>query len=73
MRKQRQVEPLAVSLEEAARAIGVSRRTLASYLDDPTINFPSFKFGRGRRLVPVRALRAWVERRSGGGEMRTTG
>jgi excisionase family DNA binding protein len=53
-------EPIAISVEEAARRIGVSRRQgyrLAA--EDPT--FPAYRIGR-RLVVSVEGLREWDAR-----------
>ena len=52
------LEPLAVSVSEAARLLGISRPTVYQYIgrDD----FPSFKLGT-RTLVSVEGLREWVK------------
>ncbi len=55
-----QVEPLAVRAGDAAKMIGVSRSRLYEYLADGRIE--SFRVDGGIRLIPVEALRAWVER-----------
>lgn len=49
---------LALSVEEAAAAVGVSRSLL--YREISARRLPSFKLG-GRRLVPVDALGAWLK------------
>jgi len=65
---------LALSLREAARAIGVSERTLWEYVKRGDV--PSVRMGRagkrtakGRRvLIPVDSLRAWLLAQAGQGE-----
>lgn len=52
------MEPLAISIEEAANLSSISRRTLYNLLRDGAIQ--SRKVGR-RRLVIVRSLRAYLE------------
>lgn len=59
------MEPLAVSLPEAARLLGVSKPTIYKYTG--RADFPAFKIG-GRVLVSVDGLRAWVRDQAGGGE-----
>lgn len=54
-------DPIAISVEEAAARIGVSRRKgyqLAA--DDPT--FPAYRIGR-RIVVSVEGLREWDAKR----------
>lgn len=51
-------EVLAVSLQGAAEAIGVSERTIRNLIDDGRLR--SIKVNR-RRLVPVDALREFLE------------
>lgn len=59
--KERQLQPLAVSVSEAARLLGVSRPTIYRYLQ--RTGFPSFKLG-GRTLVSVEGLREWIREMS---------
>lgn len=59
------LEPLAVSLPEAARLLGVSKPTIYKYAG--RADFPSFKIG-GRVLVSVDGLRDWVRDRAEGGD-----
>jgi len=54
-------EVLTVSPEDAARRAGISRSSLYNLIGSGEI--VSFKCGR-RRLVPVSALRAWIERQT---------
>jgi len=49
---------LAWSVNEAARALGISRATVFARIADGTL--PSIRLGR-RRLVPVAALRAMID------------
>ena len=58
------MEPLAVSAEEAARLLGVSRSKVYKLMgrDD----FPDFKLGN-RTLISVDGLRRWVEKQAGVG------
>ena len=51
-------EPIAISVAEAAERIGVSRAALYPLVMSGDI--PSIKIGK-RRLVPISALRGWVE------------
>ncbi len=50
-------EPLALSVTEAARLLGISRPTLYTLLH--RADFPSFKLG-GRTLISAEGLRKWV-------------
>lgn len=50
---------LALSLDEAAQAIGVSRRTLDG------LDVPRVRLGRRRVVVPVEALKRWLVESSG--------
>jgi excisionase family DNA binding protein len=51
---------LVVGISEAARRLGISSRTLATLVAQGEL--PSCKIGR-RRLIPVTALEAFVNRR----------
>lgn len=51
-------EPLALSVTEAAKLLGVSRPTLYTLLH--RADFPSFKLG-GRTLISAEGLREWVK------------
>lgn len=58
--------PIAVSMAEAARLLGVSRPKLYEMARQP--GFPCFRAG-GRVLVSRAGLEAWVRRQAlGGGE-----
>jgi hypothetical protein len=62
MARKAKLEPLAVSLEEGARMMGICGRTLHTRaLEDPTL--PVIKLG-GRRLVVVDRLREWLNERA---------
>lgn len=52
------LEPLSVSVSEAARLLGVSRPTMYTLIDRP--DFPAFRIGC-RTLVSVDGLREWVK------------
>ena len=54
-------ETLALTVEAAARRIGMSRGALYPLVMSGEI--PSMKIGRARR-VPVAALEAWVEKQT---------
>jgi len=54
------VEPLALGAREAARALGVSERTVWALVKRGQI--PSAMVG-GRRLFPVASLRDWLKAR----------
>lgn len=53
--------PISVGAREAARALGVSARTVEALAAIGEL--PSFRVGR-RRLFSVEALRAWVRERA---------
>jgi excisionase family DNA binding protein len=55
--------PENVDVETAAECLGISERTLRSYLADQTIQ--SVKIGR-RRLIPIDALHEFVKKRLDG-------
>ena len=57
-------EPLALRPREAAKALGVSERTLWGWTHDGTI--PHLRVGRAI-LYPTDALREWLRARSEGG------
>lgn len=59
------MEPLAVSLSEAARLLGVSRPTIYRYVH--RADFPAFKLG-GRTLVSVDGLRGWISKQAEEGQ-----
>lgn len=59
MTKQPAVEPLAVSVQEAARMIGVCPRSVQSYVAGKVL--ASRKIGR-RRVIPVAALKEFLRR-----------
>jgi excisionase family DNA binding protein len=54
------MDPLLISVEEAAKALGVNRSTTYELLAAGEL--PRVKVGR-RTLVPVRALSVWVDRK----------
>lgn len=54
-----QMEPLAVSVEEAAALLSLGRTTVYELLNAGEI--PSFRVGKARR-VPIEGLREWVRR-----------
>ena len=55
------LEPIAVSVPEAARLLGVSKPTIYQYIHSE--GFPAFKLG-GRTLVSVDGLREWVAKQT---------
>ena len=56
------IERTAFSREEAAESLGVSTRTLDKWLADPGTGFPSARLqGGGKVLIPVAALKKWVD------------
>ena len=56
-----QLEPVAISLQEAAKLLGVSKPTIYKYAGRS--DFPSFKLG-SRVLVSVDGLREWVRKQA---------
>lgn len=57
-------KPRCLSMEDAAERLGVSKRTLDTLVHKGEVQ--SLKIGR-RRVVPLRALEAYVERKLDGG------
>jgi len=60
------VEPLALRPREAAKALGISARTLWA-LTAPRGPIPCLRIGHGRRhtvLYPVTELQAWLSRQA---------
>lgn len=55
--KSKRIEPLAVSVSEAAQLVGLSRPKVYQLMQIG--DFPSFKVGT-RTLIPMDGLRAWV-------------
>lgn len=55
------LDPLAVSAEEAARLLSVSKPKIYELM--AAADFPAFKLG-GRTLVSVDGLRAWVAKQT---------
>lgn len=58
-RRTPKAEPIAVTPEEAARLLSISKRKLGSLVSSGEIE--SFKVGRARRVV-VRSIREYIER-----------
>lgn len=58
-----QLEPMAVSAQEAARLLGVSKPKVYELMGQA--GFPSFKLG-GRTLVSVDGLREWIQKQTQG-------
>lgn len=58
------VKKVALSIDETAAALGVSRPTVYNLLHKQ--DFPSFRVG-GRTLVSVDGLRAWVAAQAAAG------
>jgi excisionase family DNA binding protein len=54
------VEPLCVSVEEAADLLSLSRQTVYTLMD--TAGLPSVHFGKARK-VPMAELKAWLTAR----------
>ena len=59
------MEPLTVSIKEAAQLLGVSRPTMYRIIH--RADFSSFKEGN-RRLIPLAELRRWVEEQAQRGD-----
>ncbi len=57
------MEPIAVSVEEAAKLLGVSKPTVYSMIRGGGL--PHLSLNR-RTLIPVEGLREWVNERAGG-------
>lgn len=55
------IQPLAIGVEDAARAIGVSRSVIYEII--ATGDLPSFKMGR-RRMVLAKELEVFVNRKA---------
>ncbi len=54
------MEPIAVSIQNAAKLLGISDRTLYDMTNME--GFPAFKIGN-RTLISVEGLREWVQER----------
>ena len=63
--KKKNVDPLAVSVSEAAQLVGLSRPKVYQLMQAG--DFPSFKVGT-RTLIPMDGLRAWVAAQAEKGE-----
>lgn len=59
------VQRLAYTVEEAAEAMGISRRSMYNLINRE--GFPTLKVG-GRRLISVELLAEWVRAQAGGGD-----
>ena len=57
------MEPLTVSVTEAARLLGISRPTMYAIIRRE--DFPSFRVG-GRRLISLAGLQRWIAEQTGG-------
>lgn len=55
------VERLALTVEEAAKAIGTSPPTVRELIRSNR-GFPAIKVSENKTIVPVAALSAWLER-----------
>lgn len=55
-------EKLALSVTEAAEALGISRRSLYNLMKSD--GFPVLELG-GRRVIPVDLLQQWMHERAG--------
>jgi len=64
MEQKNQIEPLSVSVEDAARIVGFSRSSIYELIAKGEVK--TFKIGR-RRLVLMTELKSWVERAAGVG------
>lgn len=62
MEQKNQIEPLSVSVEDAARIVGFSRSSIYELIAKGEVK--TFKIGR-RRLVLMTELKSWVERAAG--------
>ncbi len=58
------MEPITVSVEGAAKLLGVSKPTVYSMIHGEGL--PHIKLNR-RTMIPVDQLREWVNERAGGG------
>ncbi len=56
---QRIVEPIAISIAQAAMAVGVCKRTLQDEIRDGRLRTARI---RGRRVVPIGALNSYLRR-----------
>ncbi len=59
-----QMEPITISVSEAARLLGLSRPKVYQIMKES--GFPAFKVGT-RTLVPVSGLREWVAQQAESG------
>lgn len=59
MEQARQIAPLSVSVEDAARIVGYSRSGVYELIASGHLR--AFKLGR-RRLILMTELKAWIER-----------
>ena len=55
--------PLSLRPDEAAKALGVSRRTIDTLIADRTSGLPVVRVGRAV-LIPVDGLRRWLDEQS---------
>ena len=55
--------PLSLRPDDAAKALGVSRRTLDSLIADRSSGLPIVRVGRAV-LIPVDGLRRWLDEQS---------
>ena len=55
------LEPIFISVTEAARLLGLSKPTLYKYVNRE--DFPSFKLG-GRMLVSTEGLKKWIRKQT---------
>lgn len=58
------MDPIAVTVQEAAQMLGVSKPTVYSMIHGEGL--PHIKLNR-RTLIPIERLREWVNERAGGG------
>ncbi len=61
------MEKLAVSVVEAAKALGLSKSTTYSLIEQGVI--PAVRVGKKRLIVPVRQLAEWLNRQAQGGAL----
>lgn len=59
MRRKSEIEAIAISIPMAARALGVCPKTVSNEIRDGRLVTARV---RGRRVVPVEALRAYIRR-----------
>ena len=58
------MEKLALTVDEAAEALGVCKRVMYELVHRP--DFPAFKPGGGKYIIPREGLITWMERAAKG-------